>query len=402
MKVAVVGGGISGIITSIGLSENGHEVHLFEKTSSLGGRIKSEEKEGTVFDVGFHVLHTGYSTVGRWIDTDAISHHKMHPSSILFMPSTQKSKIVGDVFSAPSTLLSSATSMSPFNALRLLKWRMRNKKSDDVRDKNSRKPIDIGFTENGFSESFQKEFLKPLFAGITLSEERQESIEFADFIWGVMSKAPIILPKNGMQSVIEQLEKRMENVAINLDCEIQNISATEITIHGEKQIFDKVVLATEQNTTSQILELELEGEERNTRTYIYKTKKNPIKKLQIMLNSEYDSATSPFVHIHSPTALNDTDNHLVVATLIGASSREENWKLADENMAKWFPNDFANFEQFTSTFISNALPNSSIEGSPRIPHEVDGLLIAGDHTNHPSLHGAILSAERVIQSIGGV
>ena len=402
MKVAVIGGGISGIITSIGLSENGHEVHLFEKTSSLGGRIKSEEKEGTVFDVGFHVLHTGYSTVGRWIDTDAISHHKMHPSSILFMPSTQKSKIVGDVFSAPSTLLSSATSMSPFNALRLLKWRMRNKKSDDVRDKNSRKPIDIGFTENGFSESFQKEFLKPLFAGITLSEERQESIEFADFIWGVMSKAPIILPKNGMQSVIEQLEKRMENVAINLDCEIQNISATEITIHGEKQIFDKVVLATEQNTTSQILELELEGEERNTRTYIYKTKQNPIKKLQIMLNSEYNSATSPFVHVHSPTALNDTDNHLVVATLIGASSREENWKLADENMAKWFPNDFANFEQFTSTFISNALPNSSIEGSPRIPHEVDGLLIAGDHTNHPSLHGAILSAERVIQSIGGV
>lgn len=402
MKVAVIGGGISGIITSIGLSENGHEVHLFEKTSSLGGRIKSEEKEGTVFDVGFHVLHTGYSSVGRWIDTDAISHHTMHPSSILFTPSTQKSKLVGDVFSAPSTLLGSATSMSPFNALRLLKWRMRNKKSDDVRDKNSRKPIDIGFTENGFSESFQKEFLKPLFAGITLSEERQESIEFADFIWGVMSKAPIILPKNGMQSVIEQLEKRMENVAINLDCEIQNISATEITIHGEKQIFDKVVLATEQNTTSQILELELEGEERNTRTYIYKTKQNPIKKLQIMLNSEYDSATSPFVHVHSPTALNDTDNHLVIATLIGTSSKEENWKLADENMAKWFPNDFANFEQFTSTFISNALPNSSIEGSPRIPHEVDGLLIAGDHTNHPSLHGAILSAERVIQSIGGV
>ena len=401
MKVAVIGGGISGIITSIGLSENGHEVHLFEKTSSLGGRIKSEEKQGTVFDIGFHVLHTGYSSVKRWIDTDAISHHKMHPSSILFMPSTQKSKIVGDVFSAPSTLLGSATSMSPFNALRLLKWRMRNKKSDDVSDINSRKPIDIGFTENGFSESFQKEFLKPLFAGITLSEERLESIEFADFIWGVMSKAPIILPKNGMKSVIEQLEKRMEHVTINLDCEIQNISSTEISIHGEKQIFDKVVLATEQNTTSQILELDLEGEERTTRTYIYKTKQNPIKKLQIMLNSEYNSATSPFVHVHSPTALDDTDNHLVVATLIGTSSRKENWELADENMAKWFPNDFANFEQFSSTFISHALPNSSIEGSPRIPHEVDGLLIAGDHTNHPSLHGAILSAERVIQSIGG-
>ncbi len=402
MKVAVIGGGISGIITSIGLSENGHEVHLFEKSSSLGGRIKSEEKQGTVYDIGFHVLHTGYSSVKRWIDTDAISHHKMHPSSILFTPSKQKIKLIGDVFSAPSTLISSATSMSPFNALRLLKWRIKNKKSDDVRDINSRKPIDIGFTENGFSESFQKEFLKPLFAGITLSEERQESIEFADFIWGVMSKAPIILPKNGMKSIIEHLEKRMKNVVINLDSEIQEVTRNGITIKDQIENFDKVVLATQQNSTAKILELDLEGEERTTRTYIYKTKQNPIKKLQIMLNSEYNSLKSPFVHVHSPTALNNTDNHLVVATLIGKSSLEENWDLADKNMSKWFPNDFAEFERFSSTFIANALPNSSIEGSPRIPHEVNGLLIAGDHTNHPSLHGAILSAERVIQSIGGV
>lgn len=402
MKVAVIGGGISGIITSIGLSENGHEVHLFEKSSSLGGRIKSEEKQGTVYDIGFHVLHTGYSSVKRWIDTDAISHHKMHPSSILFTPSKQKVKLIGDVFSAPSTLIGSATSMSPFNALRLLKWRVKNKKSDDVRDINSRKPIDIGFTENGFSESFQKEFLKPLFAGITLSDERQESIEFADFIWGVMSKAPIILPKNGMKSIIEHLEKRMKNVVINLDSEIQEVTRNEITIKDQIENFDKVVLATQQNSTAKILELDLEGEERTTRTYIYKTKQNPIKKLQIMLNSEYNSVTSPFVHVHSPTALNNTNNHLVVATLIGKSSLEENWDLADKNMSEWFPNDFTEFERFSSTFIANALPNSSIEGSPRIPHEINGLLIAGDHTNHPSLHGAILSAERVIQSVGGV
>ena len=90
-----------------------------------------------------------------------------------------------------------------------------------------------------FQNLFKKEFLKPLFAGITLSEERLESIEFADFIWGVMSKAPIILPKNGMMSVIKHLEDRMENVAINLDCEIQNISSTEITIHGENKLSTK-------------------------------------------------------------------------------------------------------------------------------------------------------------------
>ena len=402
MKIAVVGGGISGIISSIGLVERGHDVHLFEKTECLGGRIKSKHKEGITFDIGFHVLHTGYSTVAKWIDVDTISHYKMHPSSSLISPSSGKKKIIGDVFSAPSTLLGSATSMSPFNALRLLKWRMSNTKSQDVKNLDSRKKIDYGFSEKGFSANFQKQFLEPLFAGITLSEERLEAIEFADFIWGVMSKAPIILPKEGMRSIIDQLQKKMGNVNIHLNSTIENLSKNSVTLNGKVEEFDRVILATSQNITYKFLNLDLEGEKRQTRTYVYKTKSNPIRKLQIMLNSEYDRTTSPILHVHSPTAVNQTKDHLVIATMIGHACQNENWELTDTEMKKWFPNDFASFERFDSTYIEHALPNSVLEGNARIPHEVDGILIAGDHTRHPSLHGAILSAEKVIQSVGVV
>lgn len=402
MKIAVVGGGISGMISSIGLAENGHQVHLFEKTESLGGRIKSKNKDGITYDIGFHVLHTGYSTVPKWIDTDSISHYKMHPSSCLFAPSTGKRKIIGDVFSAPSTLFASATSMNPINALRLLKWRQNNTKSDDVRNLDSRKKIDYGFSEKGFSNGFQKAFLQPLFSGITLSDERLEAIEFADFIWGVMSKAPIILPKEGMKSVIQHLENKMKNVSVHLNSTIEDLTDNSITINGESKEFDKVILATSQDITYKFLGLDLDGTQRRTRTYIYKTKSNPINKLQIMLNSEHDKLESPILHVHSPTANKQGEEHLVIATMIGDICTVEDWELADQEMKKWFPNDFLNFEKFDSTYIENALPNSVLEGNARIPHEVDGIFIAGDHTRHPSLHGAILSAEKVIQSIGVV
>jgi phytoene desaturase len=39
-KIAVIGGGFSGLSAASYLSAAGHEVHLFEKNSNLGGRAR--------------------------------------------------------------------------------------------------------------------------------------------------------------------------------------------------------------------------------------------------------------------------------------------------------------------------------------------------------------------------
>ena len=51
-KIAVVGGGISGLSAACYLAKEGHKVTVYEKNKSVGGRARVLEKDGFVFDIG--------------------------------------------------------------------------------------------------------------------------------------------------------------------------------------------------------------------------------------------------------------------------------------------------------------------------------------------------------------
>ncbi len=58
MRVAVLGGGITGILTARTLVERGYDVHVFEASERIGGLCRSETIDGYVCDTaGGHVLH---------------------------------------------------------------------------------------------------------------------------------------------------------------------------------------------------------------------------------------------------------------------------------------------------------------------------------------------------------
>jgi squalene-associated FAD-dependent desaturase len=56
MRVAIVGGGLSGLAAGTALREAGHEVDLFERSRLLGGRATSFEIDGVEVDNGQHVF----------------------------------------------------------------------------------------------------------------------------------------------------------------------------------------------------------------------------------------------------------------------------------------------------------------------------------------------------------
>ena len=52
-KIAVIGAGFSGLSAAAYLSAEGHDVHIFEKNETAGGRARQlKTKEGYVFDMG--------------------------------------------------------------------------------------------------------------------------------------------------------------------------------------------------------------------------------------------------------------------------------------------------------------------------------------------------------------
>ncbi|PYZ98526.1 phytoene desaturase [Alteribacter lacisalsi] len=52
MKTAIIGGGIGGLVTALYLSNEGHEVTVYEKEGEMGGRLAAVERDGFRIDKG--------------------------------------------------------------------------------------------------------------------------------------------------------------------------------------------------------------------------------------------------------------------------------------------------------------------------------------------------------------
>lgn len=83
-KVIVIGSGIGGITTAAYLSQQGHEVQIFEKNAYPGGRSGSFVKDGHRFDMGATFLmmpgiyRETFSRLGRSLE-DELKLHRMDP-----------------------------------------------------------------------------------------------------------------------------------------------------------------------------------------------------------------------------------------------------------------------------------------------------------------------------------
>src|SRR4051794_38492236 len=55
--IAVVGGGIAGLVAATRCARSGAPVTLFEKSSRVGGRAITREKDGFLFNLGPHALY---------------------------------------------------------------------------------------------------------------------------------------------------------------------------------------------------------------------------------------------------------------------------------------------------------------------------------------------------------
>lgn len=62
MRVAVVGGGISGLVSAYVLAKGGVNVVLYEKEDYLGGHAKTVNADGVDLDLGFMVFNRVITT----------------------------------------------------------------------------------------------------------------------------------------------------------------------------------------------------------------------------------------------------------------------------------------------------------------------------------------------------
>ena len=407
MKAIIVGAGLAGCAASLALEKHGYECTLIESSEKAGGRMRSTTIGEYDIDVGFHVLHTAYPTLERWLDLNRLELKAMDAATDLIQPSTGKISTLGDPLRSPSTLFPTILSAGVWNALRMLRWRLTTRKRDlEIAMDRPSMPLDTYFHSMRFSKSFQSSFLQPLFAGITLDDERKERSAFASFTFSAMSHGSMTMPKKGIEAVPKQLLARLKSTNILYNTTVESLSKDSVKLaDGTELKADIVILATPQHVAQKLLGITNTSRRKETATYVFECQQTPLKRARLLLNTEYGNGENKVLHVHVPTLLHTASSHLLVATVIGEHSRlhdqkDEQEKIRSE-LITWFGSDVEEWPLVGTTYVDYALPSSSTTavGRERSDLMVNDVYCIGDHTMHPSVHGTLRSVERLLEHL---
>jgi phytoene dehydrogenase-like protein len=83
MKVIIVGAGLAGLTCAKVLIERGVEVAVFEASDGVGGRVRTDERDGFLLDRGFQVYFTSYPVSKRHLDHGALDFRVFDPGAIV-------------------------------------------------------------------------------------------------------------------------------------------------------------------------------------------------------------------------------------------------------------------------------------------------------------------------------
>ncbi|KAK4421805.1 Sphingolipid C9-methyltransferase 1 [Sesamum alatum] len=173
MRVAVVGGGVSGLLAAYVLADGGVEVVLYEKEDYLGGHAKTVTVDGTSLDLGFMVFNrVTYPNMMEFFESLGVD---MEPSDMSFSVSLDNGR--GCEWGSRNGF--SGLFAQKTNLLNPYFWTMIReiiKFKDDVlnylEELNNNPDIDRTETlghfvqSHGYSELFQKAYLIPICGSI--------------------------------------------------------------------------------------------------------------------------------------------------------------------------------------------------------------------------------------------
>jgi hypothetical protein len=233
-EVAILGGGISGIIAALELESKGAYPIIYESSDRLGGRVKTDFFDDIPLDHGFQVLLTAYPEVIKYLDLSALELHYFKPGAYIFRKDS-KVELIGDAFRDLSFLWPTikANSAGLLDKIKLLaeQRRISGLSIEEIFNQSDQSTIDS--LQSKYSQRFINQFLKPFYGGIFLEKELQTSVIQFEFVFHMFANGYAALPKRGMQSVIDQLSAKLTKTKVLLN--------HKATIEEVKDRHDKVI-----------------------------------------------------------------------------------------------------------------------------------------------------------------
>lgn len=241
-KVAIIGAGLSGLITAKLLSKEQFDVTVFEKELSPGGRMRTAVVNGWQLDLGFQVLLTGYPYLQKHVDLSKMNLLSLEPGASIF--GEQKTSKLGDPardlkFLIP-TIFSFAGTFKDKALVFKLKLFVKKRSIDELFSLENKTTLQF-LKDYGFSERIISNFFKPFYAGIFLEDELRTSSRMFLFIFKMFSEGEAVIPYGGIGKLCNQLAKNLDNVRLEFNAAVTSIEKCSVHYNSQKEDFNIII-----------------------------------------------------------------------------------------------------------------------------------------------------------------
>ena len=413
MKVIVVGAGLAGLTCAKVLHEKGAEVVVFEASDDVGGRVRTDEKDGFLLDRGFQVYFTAYPAARRHLDHADLDLRAFDPGAIVCRGREKDllSDPLRDPAAIPQSLLANVATFG--DKLRTLKLAAGNiyGPAEAAGESSNGDSTSLEYLrEQGFSEDFIGNFFSPFYGGIFLDRTLGTSSRVFRFTFRMLARGKTAVPAKGMGKIPEQLASHLPGDAIESNSPVEELlwengRVPGVRVSGDEYEADAVVVATDAPAAGRLTGKDApQGSVGQMCAYYATAGLNHQKK--ILLNADSGGFLNNVVEISNVApGYAPPGQGLVCAVALGGMELpdEEIYRRGVEEISEWYPQaDLQPLATYRIPFAQFSQPPGVYDNLPTNRTRTPGLTLAGEYTQDSSINGSMLSGEKAAREVMGV
>ncbi|HYN95210.1 MAG TPA: NAD(P)/FAD-dependent oxidoreductase [Pilimelia sp.] len=401
VDTVIVGGGLAGLAAARRLDSAGVDWLLVEAGDRLGGRVATDVQDGFRLDRGFQVLNTAYPRLTALTDLAELDLRFFTPG-VLVRRAGKLRRLAHPLrrpAAAPQAILAGAGSLA--DRVRFAGLAARYALAAPA--KLLAEPETTALTSlhrAGVSDTMIRELLGPFFAGVLADRELVTSSRVLAMIVRSFVRGQIGVPARGMGDVPAVIARPLPAERIHCGAPVWSVAPGAVRTAAGEVRCRTVLVATDPATAAALLPGLPQPDFGVLTTYYHAPPASPLDEPTLLLDGDGRGVVANTVVLsQAAPSYAPPGRHLVATTVVGhrpppeGAVRAELSRLYDQPTAAW--------EHLSTVHLPRALPLAPPpQGNLRKPVALgDGLFVAGDHRDTPSIQGALASGHRAAAAI---
>jgi len=394
--VVIVGAGLAGLRAAQVLEQQGREVVVVEAAEHVGGRIASEVIDGFTIDAGFQLLNTSYpelraAGLGKQLDL------RVFPSTVALRKGGRDQILahpLRDPRGVGPSLWGARHDLGDLSRFARVLAGVGLTPTPSFLDEPDSTTLE-GLRRRGLSERFINETVRPFLQGVLLENELETSWRYTQLVLRSFVRGRAAVPSAGMQALPLALRRTLSSTQFRFGEHVQEVRSDGGTTNLGTITAQHVVVATDQNSAARLLG-RAEEPQRTVTTWWFSTPVLSDGRLHLDVDGAF-LANAVAMSVSAPEYA-PPGRSLIAASAVGRHEDGDVPRVRTD-VARLFGLATSDVELIATSRIAEALPVRSAGESWRGSDVVNGVTLAGDYLETPSIQGALVSGRRAARRI---